>query len=569
MVEAKKHIKNIISYPIDQETPWDLKLDFNENLIGPSPKVLNAIKHIDPAKIKFYPCYKDLIQAIANYNNVSTENIIPVNGADEGYRYILNAYCGFGDNILGVTPAFSMPKIYGAIENCNYIEVPYQKRWEFPINEFLEKIDSSIKIIILTSPNSPTGDLISDENLVKIIEKAKQSLIVIDETYANYANKTYINFIRNNDNVLILKSMSKDFAIAGLRLGYIIANKNIINNIHKVASPYSVNSIAALAGVAALKDTKHVEKVKKEIEKSKQYLMKELKPFAKEIYPSATNFLCIDFGIKAHHIYRKLIRNKIKPKMLSGLAENCFRLTIPALKDAKKLIKVLKKQKDLIVFDMDGVLVNASKSYRIAIQKTYEFFCKKEITLSTIQAWKNKGGYNNDWVLTHTLIKNENIDVTYEQVVKKFNEFYFGENFDGLILNEEWLISKEELEQLAKKYDLAIFTGREIPEAMFALNKLGVADLFEYIMTSDKLQECDQKPSPKGLEIIKEIINPKRCYYLGDTRDDMQAGASANVLTIGVLPPQDKSNELKNVLLQDGAITVLNSTQELLKFLEK
>ncbi len=218
---------------------------------------------------------------------------------------------------------------------------------------------------------------------------------------------------------------------------------------------------------------------------------------------------------------------------------------------------------------MDGVLINASKSYRVAIQETFKFYAGKEVSLNKIQDLKNQGGYNNDWLLTYKLLQDENVKIKYEQVISKFNEFYFGDNFNGLITNEEWLISKEELEKLAAKYDLAIFTGRETGEAMYALKKQGVENLFEYIMTSDKLNEEDHKPSPKGLEIIKEIINPKKCYYLGDTRDDMQAGSAAHVNTIGVLPPQDKSDELKNILLGDNALTVLNNVKELLKFLEK
>ena len=568
MPEAKKHLKNITPYPVDDEFDWDLKLDFNENLIGPSKKVIRAIRNIDPKNIKFYPAYSKLVKAIAEYNNVNTENVIPVNGTDEGYRYIFDAYCGFGDNVLTVTPAFSMPKIYAAIAHSNYKEVPYKTRWEFPVEEFLEEINPSVKLVIVTSPNSPTGELISDENLVNIIEKAAGSLVVIDETYANYANKTYIDYSKKYDNVLILKSMSKDFATAGLRLGYLIGNKEIIDNIKRVASPYSVNSVAAVAGVAALDDTKHVEFVKKEIEKSKKYLMKELKPFAREIYPSSTNFLCIDFGDKAEYIYKKLLRNKIKTKLLSGIAKNCFRLTIPPLKDAKKLVKVLKENKPLIVFDMDGVLIDASNSYRIAIRETFLYFSKKSVSLDEIQEWKNKGGYNNDWTLTKKLLDEAGVKVKYEEVVDKFNEFYFGENGNGLVSNEKWLINKEELEKLSKKYDLAIFTGRDTREAMFALKNADLVNLFSPIITMDEVGK-DEKPSPKGLEIIKSILNPKKIYYLGDTMDDIKAGMGANVPTIGILPPQDKSDELREILKKEGAVVVLSSVNELTDFLEK
>ena len=139
-----------------------------------------------------------------------------MNGTDEGYRYIFDAYCSYGDNILTVTPAFSMPKIYAEIAHCNYKEVPYTEKWKFPIDAFLEEISADTKMVIVTSPNSPTGDLISDEHLKLIIEKASDSLVVIDETYATYANKTYVHYPEQYKNVLVLKSMSKDFATAGL-----------------------------------------------------------------------------------------------------------------------------------------------------------------------------------------------------------------------------------------------------------------------------------------------------------------------------------------------------------------
>ncbi len=569
MLEPKKHIQNIIPYPVDPAEDWELKLDFNENLIGPSPKVIKAIKNINPEKVKFYPEYENLIKAIANYNNTKCENVLPVNGTDEGYRYIFDAYCNYGDCVLTVTPAFSMPKIYAEIANCNYKEIPYKEKWVFPIEEFLEKITPAVKLVIVTSPNSPTGELISDENLQKIIEKAQNSLVVIDETYANYANKTYVDYPQKYKNVLVLKSMSKDFAVAGLRLGYLISQKEIIDNIKKITSPYSVNSIAVLAGIAALSDKQHVEKVKQEIEKSKKYLTEELNTIAQTVYPSKTNFICVDFGEKAKYFYKKLLRNKIKTKLLSGIAKNCFRLTIPPLKDAKKLINVLTEKKNLIIFDMDGVLIDASQSYRVAIQQTFNYFSGKEVSPEKIQEIKNQGGYNNDWLLTYKLLTDEKIKVKYEDVVNKFNELYFGNNGDGLIANEKWLISRTELEKLSKKYDLAIFTGRPKREAMFALQNFGVEDLFEPIITSDDLSEEEQKPNPKGLEIIQKMLKPKRCWYLGDTKDDIKAGVAINIASIGVLPPQDKSETLKNIFKNEGAMVVLNSVKELDKLLEK
>ena len=186
-----------------------------------------------------------------------------------------------------------------------------------------------------------------------------------------------------------------------------------------------------------------------------------------------------------------------------------------------------------------------------------------------IQEYKNLGGYNNDWILTEKLLLDEKIKIKYEDIVNKFNEYYFGDNGDGLIANEKWLISKEELEKLSQHYDLAIFTGRQQKEALFALKNANVENLFEPIITMDDVAINEQKPHPAGLEQIKKIVVPKKCWYLGDPRDDIKAGLAANINTIGVLPPQDKSEELKNILINDGAMVVLNSAKDLSNFLEK
>lgn len=567
MVEPKKQLKDKLGYEPTLDEDFFLKLNFNENLIGPSSKVLDAIKKIDKTQINFYPCYKKLTDAIAFYRNVPSDTVFPTNGADEALSYIINTFVESDENIITASPYFLMNSIYARIPNAEFREIEYKEKWVYPIDDVLAAIDEKTKLIIVTSPNSPTGEVISDENLMRIIENAQNALVLIDETYGSYANKSYAHLTKEFSNVAVVKSLSKDFALAGLRLGYMISDKQNIDYVKTIASPGNVNSIAVLAGIAALSDTKHLEYVKSEIQKSKDFLVKELSDIA-TVYPSETNFLCVDFGEKALAVNERLLLNGIKAKVFKdGILKNHFRLTIPPLNMAKKVVDTV-KVKNLIVFDMDGVLVDVENSYRLAIKKTFEHFSGQELLTQKIQEAKNQGGLNNDWDLTEYLLEQSGILIEKNLIIEKFQEFYFGRNGEGFIQNEELLICKNILKNLAKNHQLAIFTGRPKKEALFTLETFGIRNLFSEIVSMDDLDEDLQKPNPYGLFLIMSKLQPKTIFYLGDTIDDMQAAVSAKIHGIGILTKQTKSGVFKKLLKSNGAMVVLNNVNDIAKLRE-
>ncbi|MDD3150111.1 MAG: aminotransferase class I/II-fold pyridoxal phosphate-dependent enzyme [Candidatus Gastranaerophilales bacterium] len=570
MIKPKKNILNAKGYDIPLfAEDYEIKLDLNENLIGPSPKVVKTLRNISADDIKFYPVYGDLIKKIADLNCVEIDMILPTNGADEALNYIIQTFIEAEDEILTVNPTFTMPQIYAKSSGCKFVEVPYQEKWIFPIDEFLKKINEKTKLILITTPNSPTGEAISDENLLKIIDNAKNSIILIDETYTNYTGKSYANLVKPHSNVIVVKSMSKDFAIAGLRLGYIISDAQNIEYVRRISSPFSVNVLAAKAAVAALNDIEHFEYVKKQVEEAKKVLTEGFKPYCEKIYPTAANFLCVNFGKKAEYIYNKLLNNGVKVKFFKDTKylENHFRISIPSPNQAKKVIDILNDRKDLIIFDMDGVLVDTSNSYRMAIKKTFEFFAKKEITFDKIQKAKNQGGLNNDWDLTEFLLKNEGFEIPKHEIIDRFQEFYLGSSENGLINTEKLIISTKELKELAKTYELAIFTGRPRKEALLAIKQHNLEKIFNYIVAMEDVPTRKHKPDSWGINHILSVIKPNNAYYLGDTPDDMICAKSANIKGIGVLPPQDKSEELKSALQNEKAMLILEKTNDLLKIL--
>ncbi len=569
MIKPKKSLENIKAYEVPLfEKDWDVKIDSNENLFGPSSKVLDAIKNVTVKDIQLYPFYGEITQKIAEYVGFETDNIKVTNGADEAIYSIFQTYLDVEDIVLTVKPTFAMPVVYSKILGAELIEVPYSKKWEFPIEAFLKEINNpKIKIVHLTTPNNPTGETISEENILKIINSSKDKVILIDETYGNYCNSNYKKFVNEFDNVFIVKSFSKDFALAGLRLGYIISNSENIKTIKSVVSPFSVNGIAVKAGMAALEDVEYFEKIKVEIEKSKKILKSGFEQLGAVVYPSSANFLCVDFKEKASFVHRKLKENDvIVKKFATPELEGFLRVTAPKPQDAQKVLDFLKTKKTL-AFDMDGVLIDAGKSYRLAIKKTFEFFSNKDISFDKIQQVKNQGGLNNDWDLTEYLLKSEGINIEKKDIIEKFQDFYW-DNGKGFINNEDLLIDKQKLEQLSKDYNLAIFTGRPKQEAIFALEKNGILDYFYPIITMDDLPLDKQKPHTLGLEKIKtQVITDSMCYF-GDTIDDIICAKNSNTSPIAVLPPQDKSQELTENLVQKGAIIVLDNINEISKALE-
>lgn len=563
-MKAKKTIHEIKPYPVALfDEDGYLKLDSNESDFGPSPKIIDVLRQVESKDVQYYPYYGKLLQKLADLHKVNIENIILTDGADEAIESILGTFLEYNQTVLTVTPSFVMPKFYARREGLNYKEIPYKIKWEFPADDFIKNIDKT-DLIHLTTPNSPTGEVIDQQIITKIIEKAGDKAVIIDETYANYSGVTNLSLLDSRENIFIVRSFSKDFALAGLRLGYIVSAPENITELRKYLAPYNVSTLTVKAGLAALDDIEHLENVKIQLEESKKLLTTDLEKLGACIYPSKTNFLCVDFGSKADFVYKKLLDNRIKVKYFSNttLLENCFRMAVPKIENTRKVINAL-KIKPTIVFDMDGVLVDASKSYRVAAQKTFKHFSGKEVTLEEISQTKKLGGLNNDWDLTEFLLKKYNVNINYDDIVEVFQSFY------GKLADiEEPIVNKEFFENLSKDFNLAIFTGRLKQEAYFTLDKHSFTDYFYPIITMEDVGLDRQKPDCLGLEIIKEKIITDKIYYLGDTVDDMMCAITAKVTGIGVLPPQDKSKELKNLLKSNNAMVVLEQTKDLICFLE-
>jgi HAD superfamily phosphatase len=343
--------------------------------------------------------------------------------------------------------------------------------------------------------------------------------------------------------------------------------------LEKASSPYSVNSLAVIAAETALEDKEYMTNYVVEVKENKYFVEAELARLGIKTYSSEANFLIANFGSLCNIIYDKLkqkdilVRNRTKDQLL----KNCLRIGIGTKEQCNKFIKTLKEilREDVLLFDLDGVLVDVSNSYRLAIKNTTEFFTKKKVLNGEIQKFKEQGGFNNDWDLTEALISSKNVNVSKEEIINKFQELYLGKNGkNGFIDNEKWLLPKKTLQNLYKNYRLGIVTGRPKDEAFYVLQKNGVLEFFDVIITMQDYPEDKAKPNPFSINLALKKLGRKNAVYIGDSIDDMKAAQNAKINPVGVMPPNISSDRLKQLMEANGATKILDNIIEIEQILQ-
>jgi HAD superfamily hydrolase (TIGR01548 family) len=228
----------------------------------------------------------------------------------------------------------------------------------------------------------------------------------------------------------------------------------------------------------------------------------------------------------------------------------------------KNLLK-LKLQPELIIFDVDGVLVDVRGSFHRTTLETVRFFTHKRVTAHELQKWKNKSGYNDDWKLSTAWVQSLGGKFEYDEVKRKFVELYWGTNGDrGNVEREKWLLPRPQLRRMAARAELAIFTGRVRKELDHTLDRCGVREFFGRIVTAEDVAQ--PKPAPEGLLAILRGRDPSTAVYVGDNVDDALAAQAAGVPFIGVVSREIERSRSREILLRRaGATAILGSVKEL------
>lgn len=330
-------------------------IDFasNSNPNGASKKALQAVKN-SLNKISQYPdsdCTK-LRKALAQYNNITPENIIAGNGSAEIIRLFCEVFLNKGDSVLIPVPTFSEYEANARLFGGRVKNIKLNPDNNFKINsdEINDKNQNNKqKIIFLCSPNNPAGQSISKKDVMKIAVENPETYIFLDEAFIEFTGKESLaGEVEKYKNLFILRSMTKFFALAGLRIGYGIGNKDLIEKLSDAKLVWNINVFAQVAGLECLKDREYIKNSKLLIEKEKQKLFKKLSNFPKlNVYPSDANFFLINIektGLKASDMKKKMLEKGILIRDCSnfkGLDENYIRVCVRTRDENEKLVDLM------------------------------------------------------------------------------------------------------------------------------------------------------------------------------------------------------------------------------------
>jgi HAD superfamily hydrolase (TIGR01548 family) len=219
----------------------------------------------------------------------------------------------------------------------------------------------------------------------------------------------------------------------------------------------------------------------------------------------------------------------------------------------------------LVIFDVDGVLIDVHGSFHKSIIDTIHFFTRRRVTYAEIHDWKNRSGYNDDWRLTTDWIASLGQTVPYAVVKKRFQKFYWGANAEpGNVSRERWLITHARLLKWSRRAELALFTGRTRRELRHTLRGTEARRIFRRAVTMDDVKHG--KPDPEGLRLLLNGTSPSEALYLGDNIDDAWAAKRARVPFLGILPHGSDAHRARAAKLREwGALEILHSVRDLEK----
>ncbi len=310
------------------------KMASNENPLGPSQLAIEAIKN-NTSNIHIYPdgCSLLLKESIAKKNNINTQQIIVGNGSDEIIKLLGESFLEKGDTIIMGEPSFSEYDYIGNLMGAKVKKIPLVN-FAFDLEEILDNLDDSVKIIALCNPNNPTGTVIEKDELISFIDRVPEKIIVVlDEAYKEYAGDNFysgLNFIKKEkNNVLILNTFSKIYGLAALRVGYGIGSESLISWITRAKEPFNVNVLAQVGAMAALEDIEHLKRSIALNDSGKAFLYKEFSERNFDYSPSGANFIWVDIKNDSKKVFDGLLKKGIiiRPGYVFG-ADNHIRVTI-------------------------------------------------------------------------------------------------------------------------------------------------------------------------------------------------------------------------------------------------
>ncbi len=348
---VRKAILNRRTYEAPAEgRSTKLRLDFNENTSGCSQAVRRALAKLTTKQLAMYPEYQLPTRRIANYFGVHAKELLLTNGGDDALRVFFDTFVEAGSRILICEPTFPMYRYYAEIYGTRISALRYGRTMEFPLDSVIAALRKKPRVLFIANPNNPTGTLLQEEELRRILRAATHTAVVMDEAYAEFSGFSAIPWIRQNPQLFVARTFSKVAGLAALRLGAVIACEESLALVRRAMPPFPVNLAALVAMEAAISDRATMQTYVQTVKKLRAWFAAELQRLNVKTYVSAGNFLLANFGPNGPALFQKLEKQGILLRDRSkDIGPGFVRITIGTPSEMRRLLKAIRKEWNALV----------------------------------------------------------------------------------------------------------------------------------------------------------------------------------------------------------------------------
>jgi len=288
-----------------------LRLDFNENTFGSSPRVMERLRSVTAEGLTKYPEREPVERIVAKHFGLQTEQVVLTNGVDEAIHLMCCAFLEADDEALIATPSFFMYDVSVQMMTPHLRKVQADATLEFPFERFMAAITERTKLIIVASPNNPTGSVVGREDLLRIAAAAPQAVLMVDEAYYHFDGASVMGDLATVPNLVVARTFSKAYGLANLRIGMLAGNAELLKYVRKVSSPYNVNGVALDCLPVALADEEYVAWYAEQVRVGRERMINGLRELGVPFFPSHANFVLMNIGPKHKELVQAMRANGV------------------------------------------------------------------------------------------------------------------------------------------------------------------------------------------------------------------------------------------------------------------
>lgn len=345
MLKARESVRTLKEYHPPLGNREGLRLDFNENTAGCSPRVLERMRQIDGEDLARYPVRDKGELAVAQHFGLPPEEVLLTNGTDEAIHLVCETYLAEGDEALIVVPTFAMFEIYAAQTGAKVISIPAPESFEFPTDSVIAAITSRTRFIAVANPNNPTGTFVPVQDLVRIAQAARDAAVLIDEAYFHFAGETAAPKWREIPNLFVSRTFSKVYGMAGLRIGVLMGHVEQMKMLRRASSPYNLNSVALACLPDALADEQYVSNYVAQCLEGRRELEAELATWNVKYWPSRANFVLMFLGENCKPFIKEMRKRGIlvRDRSADYGCKDCVRITVGIREHNQRMLAALRE----------------------------------------------------------------------------------------------------------------------------------------------------------------------------------------------------------------------------------